>query len=246
VDANDKLPAHALIFDATEDHRDAESTSRPGRELLGASWRGHCIIDGGIPKDDVMERLAEMADAHGYEGPLAEFVALRQEIESRSNRQQPFQTLQLTATAGIFGLALTSRELAPLLLTIPLISYALCGRVVAQQYGIAKCGTYIHDELSRRVPGGFRWEQWLRKLPNDQSVNWTMPMAVTFPGVSAVTLIWATSFVFARAAPSPPGRLALIVLWIVGLGCTLASVYRIIRVAMKQPWEFPGSNASSK
>lgn len=186
-----------------------------------------------------------MADSHGHEGPLAEFVALRQEIESRSNRQQQFQTLQLTATAGIFGLALTGRELAGLLLTLPLISYALCGRVVAQQYGIAKCGTYIHDELSQRVPGGFGWERWLRKLPSDQSVNWTMPMVVTFPGVSAIALIWTTAVVFGRTALPFPGRWLLTALWVVDLGCTLASTYLIIRVTRNQPWEFPGSSTLS-
>jgi hypothetical protein len=38
-----------------------------------------------------------MTEPREYEGPLAEFVALRTEIESRAQRQHNFLTLQITA-----------------------------------------------------------------------------------------------------------------------------------------------------
>ena len=45
-----------------------------------------------------------------YEGPLAEFVALRTEIENRAQRQHNFSTLQVTAVAAIFSFALSQAK----------------------------------------------------------------------------------------------------------------------------------------
>lgn len=79
-----------------------------------------------------------MTHPDGYEGPLAEFAALRSEIENRVQCQQGFQTLQITAIAAIFSFALSQARYIGILLTVPAISYLFCGRFVAQHHGIMR------------------------------------------------------------------------------------------------------------
>ncbi|MDG9675806.1 hypothetical protein [Micromonospora sp. DH14] len=46
-------------------------------------------------------------DVEGHDGPLAEFSALRQEIQELIKAQQQLLSLQLTVSATIFGFAIS-------------------------------------------------------------------------------------------------------------------------------------------
>src|SRR5690348_16758695 len=96
------------------------------------------------------------------DGPMAEFVALREEIQERFKAQQTLLSLQLTLVATIFGFAISQHGIATLMLIVPFSSYLLCGRQVAQHFAGQRIAQYITDELTPRVTGGLGWEQWLR------------------------------------------------------------------------------------
>jgi hypothetical protein len=101
----------------------------------------------------------------GHEGPLAEFVALRQEIERRNVVQHALFVLQLTSAGAIFSFTLSGKAHAGFLLIIPVSAYMLCARYVEQQFGIQRAASYIKNELSDRVPGGLGWEAWQVRHP---------------------------------------------------------------------------------
>lgn len=52
-----------------------------------------------------------MTHMDGYEGPLAEFAALRTEIENRVQRQQGFQTLKLRPSPPSSALPSPSQDI---------------------------------------------------------------------------------------------------------------------------------------
>jgi hypothetical protein len=102
------------------------------------------------------------------DGPLAEFVALRQEIDRRSTMQHNLFALQLTASAVIFSFALSRHGWSGFLLIIPISTFMLSARYVDQMYDIQNAASYIRDELSEKVPGKLGWEKWLDKQEQSQ------------------------------------------------------------------------------
>jgi hypothetical protein len=118
--------------------------------------RGLC----GFPIVEGMDRRGSSKAALDLgDGPLAEFVALREEMQERFKAQQMLLSLQLTLVATIFGFAISQRGIAALLLIVPFSSYLLCGRQVAQHFAGQRIAQYITDELTPRVHGGLGWEQ---------------------------------------------------------------------------------------
>src|SRR5262249_48999038 len=101
-----------------------------------------------------MDRPTDPSKDRSFEGPLAEFRALRQEIEDPIKAQHQILSLQLTLTAAIFGFVISRSGLTPLLAIVPISSYLLCGRLVSQHVGTVHASEYIMSELSGRVPGG--------------------------------------------------------------------------------------------
>ena len=99
-----------------------------------------------------------------WQGSLAEFKALRQEIERRSKIQYNLFALQLTTAGVIFSFALSGghSNRSALLLIIPVSSWMLCAEYVDQIYGQRIAGKYIREQLNMRcVPGALGWEEWL-------------------------------------------------------------------------------------
>lgn len=172
-----------------------------------------------------------MTHPSGYEGPLAEFAALRAEIEHCLQRQHGFQTLQITAVAAIFSFALSQSKYTGILLAIPAISYLLCGRFVAQHHGMMRMGAYINDELSHRIPGGLNWEQWIRTKGRrtDRTISWTIPLLITFPGASLISEAWVFSYVFTRHHVAAPERIFLTGVWLAGIIATALCTYLVLR-----------------
>jgi hypothetical protein len=171
-----------------------------------------------------------MTQPGGYEGPLAEFGALRTEIENRAQRQQNLLTLQITAVAAIFSFALSQSRYTGILLTVPVISYLFCGRYASQHYGMARVGVYILDELSDRIPGGLHWEQWIRTQGQrtDRTTNWKIPLLLTFPGSSLISETWVFSYIFTRQPASVLNRAFLIGVWLAGVMATGLCIYLVL------------------
>lgn len=142
------------------------------------------------------------------EGPLAEFAALRQEIDQRISRKYAMVMTQLTIAGAIFGFVLGDSKRAPLLLIVPVSSYLLCSYFIRQARWVAHIGYYIRAELSPRVPGGLRWGDWLRANPpvfgrTFPRLFWLAPLLLNFGGVSLLALTWATVAILRTSASAP-------------------------------------------
>ena len=132
----------------------------------------------------------------GHEGPLAEFVVLRQEIERRNLIQQALFVLQLTASGALYSFALASSHRTGFLLLIPISTYMLCARYVDQQYGCQRAALYIKDELSARVPGGLGWEAWQLanyKFVRGSTIRRITALMILFPALGTVALVRTVS-----------------------------------------------------
>lgn len=173
----------------------------------------------------------------GYDGPLTEFSALRDEIQERVKSQQHMLSLQLTLAAAVFGFAISRAGMTALLLIVPFSSYLLCGRLVAHHFGTLRVAKYIKEELSGRVPGGLRWEHWLseqqRRRPH--FLGSTLPLLLTFVGASVLALAWTTGYVFARDGVAGFPRVGLVVLWILGLVAAGLSTMLVLQMSDRLP-----------
>lgn len=183
--------------------------------------------------------------SQGFDGPLAEFAALRTEIQERVKGQQQMLSLQLTLAGAVFGFAISRPGLTALLLIVPFSSYLLCGRLVAQHFGTLRVAKYIKEELSGKVPGGLRWEEWLeqeqRRRPH--FLGSALPLLLTFTGASVLALGWTSAFVFAHGDLAAIQRLGLVVVWLVGLAAAGLSTMLVLQMAGRLPvhsWEQTG------
>jgi hypothetical protein len=171
-----------------------------------------------------------VAEQH-QDGALAEFSALRAEIDSRSKYQQQILALQLTLTSAIFGLGLSKPVPLGVLMIVPLSSYLLCGRYVGQRSAIRWASRYITEHLSPRVPGGLGWSRWVadNRRP-DRLIDWYLPLLICFPGASLLALGWTAHLVFAPRHRSGWTTAGLVLIWLTGLFATAASGYLVNRV----------------
>lgn len=172
-----------------------------------------------------------MTQPAGHEGPLAEFAALRQEMDMKIQNQYQLLTLQLTLTGAIFSFAISRAGLAGLLLIVPVSTYLLCGRWASQHHGIHRIGTYIQQELSQRVPGGLGWEAWTRDNPRKgRLLGMTVPMFLTFPGAALLSLAWSFGYIF-LGQQGAAARTGLVLIWVLGLLAAALSAALVLEVA---------------
>lgn len=172
-----------------------------------------------------------------FDGPLAEFVALRQEILQRISTQQLILSLQLTLIGAIFGFSISHPNIIGILLIVPFGSYLLCGRLVSQHFGILQVADYIREELSYKVPGGLMWEEWLarQRVHRLHFFGSTLPLLLTFVGTSVLALGWTTAFVFTNAAMTVAGHVGLILTWTVASATSGLSAILILQMAGRLP-----------
>lgn len=190
------------------------------------------------------DRLTAAQD-DGHEGPLAEFSALRQEIQERVKAQQQMLSLQLTVSAAIFGFAISRPGMTALLLIMPFTSYLLCGRLVAQHFGTLRVAEYITGELNDRVPGGLGWEEWLRRRQprGPHFLGSTLPLLLTFVATSVFALGWTIGYVFLRGGVETAPRIGLVVVWSFGVAAAVLSTTLVLQMAGRMPvrgWEQTG------
>src|SRR5215471_21489304 len=91
---------------------------------------------------------------------LAEYAALRTEVDRRANVQWNVFALQITSAGVIASLALSHVSDVALLLVIPLSSYMLSSRYVLHDYHLKLISRYIRDSLSQRLGGNLAWDSW--------------------------------------------------------------------------------------
>jgi hypothetical protein len=169
--------------------------------------------------------MATGESAHA--GALAEFAALRQEVERRTTLQHNLFVLQLTLSSAIFGFALSGQGRVLLLLIVPIVTYMLCGRFVSQHYGIVYAGQYIREVLDLKVPGGLSWERWIidHRRRRMFFLEWVDPHYVTFAGVAFLALAWTAPPVFSFREVNAVLNIAALVIWLIGLVAAAASLY---------------------
>ncbi|WP_130348787.1 hypothetical protein [Herbihabitans rhizosphaerae] len=162
-------------------------------------------------------------DDDTHSGPLAEFAALREEINRAWDLSWKVVALQLTSVGAIFGFSLSSNARAPLLLIVPFSSYVLCARWVLFSYTAYRAADYIRTVLSVKVPGGLQWEWWAARhrqrygIERLRSLN---PNLLLFFGSPCLALlVVAMWFSFAKPADYSSLGVSLggILLWLLGV-----------------------------
>ncbi|MGI5183413.1 hypothetical protein ACQEVZ_44860 [Dactylosporangium sp. CA-152071] len=139
------------------------------------------------------------AGSTGFEAALAEFVALRGELDEIARGQRQILILNVSAAGALFGFVLSNAVPTKLLLVAPFVSVAL--GLLYQQYTMhAKgVGAYI-DEHVRPVivetAGDDRLWRWQRYLTQDMYPGWRsrfamwMAFLMLVPAVPVFGLAW--------------------------------------------------------
>ena len=183
-----------------------------------------------------------MGDAavSGHEGPLAEFVALRQEIERRSTAAHALMALQLTTAAVVFSFAAASPSRGGLLVIIPFSSYLISTRYTDELHFAFLSAQYITTELAPRIPGGLGWEPWLHAHADQSRTQRAIRLAglwLAFPAVSGAAAIWA-AVSFYSSHLSPAQLSALTALWVASFASVPVSgwaLWRLVYITCEHP-----------
>ncbi|WP_326629829.1 hypothetical protein OIE67_38750 [Nonomuraea fuscirosea] len=180
----------------------------------------------------------------GHEGPLAEFAALRQEIESRETRRQNLFNLHITASGAVFGFVLAGGRSSLLLLILPITTYLFCARFAMHSYGVFKIGRYIRDDLTHRVPGGLQWEEWQEKQAVPLRIpRLVYPNFIAFPALALAALIWTAPTVFVGWPQALiAARIGALTAWTIGVVATFFCVLLINSTARRWYEENAGSS----
>src|SRR6184192_4130602 len=178
--------------------------------------------------------MTQASDAPaGHEGPLAEFSALRQEMDRKMANQQQLSSLQVTISGAVFGFTITNPDRAALLLVLPMTTYMLFGRYATHHAAVHDIATYIREVLADKVPGGLGWENWILnyKRPRLPAISSVDPLFIQYPGVAILSLLWLAPKLFIESwHTAMVQRIALIILWFLGLTVTLVTVRLTWRV----------------
>jgi hypothetical protein len=132
---------------------------------------------------------------------LAEYAALRAEVDRRATVQWNVLALQLTSTGVIASLAISHASDIALLLVIPLSSYMLGSRYILHDFHLKLISRYIRDSLSERLRGHLAWESWKvsQITPDTGPRGWLTPTAwnllhptrLAFEGIAWLALLTA-------------------------------------------------------
>lgn len=153
------------------------------------------------------------------DGPLAEFAALRREIDRRAVAQQQIVVLQVLTAGTLFVIAFWHVSWAPWLLIVPFSSCLLCTAFVAQVAAIATIVEYIRDELEPTIEG-LGWERYRQQVVYPfPFLRSSHPNLLLFGGVPGLALVLALKPVFIDERSPTPGYVAA---WLVGV---LVAVY---------------------
>jgi hypothetical protein len=184
---------------------------------------------------DVMVTGSGNGASFHHDAVLAEYTALRQELEGLSGRLQSTFTLQLVATATLFSFALSDPKKGSFLLVLPIVSYALCARAMTHRYGIRDIARYISEQLSPRISGELPYEEWFEKnnsLP--RFVAFTHPYFVAFFGSSLGSLVWTIPLAVRYVRINPLEGMGFSASWAIGLLATLGTLRLLLKVVFER------------
>ncbi|MEV6926404.1 hypothetical protein AB0M46_18160 [Dactylosporangium sp. NPDC051485] len=154
-------------------------------------------------------------------GPLAEFAALRREIDRRAVAQQQIFVLQVLSAGALFVIAFWHVSWAPWLLIVPFSSCLLCTASAAQAAAIATIIEYIRDVLEPTIEG-LGWERYRQQVPYPFPFpRSSHPNLLLFGEVPGLALVLGLKPLFLDGGEVPvPGYLAA---WLVGVLVTVYS-----------------------
>jgi hypothetical protein len=160
---------------------------------------------------------------------LAEYTALRTEVDRRATVQWNVLALQLTSTGVIASLVISHTSEIALLLVIPLSSYMLGSRYILHDFHLKFISRYIRDSLSGRLGGRLAWESWkISQITSDTGPRgWLTPTAwnllhptqLAFEGIAWLALLTgglAAAYSWHDKAPAWGLILGFALLWILG------------------------------
>jgi hypothetical protein len=132
---------------------------------------------------------------------LAEYSALRTEMDRRAAIQWNVLALQVTSAGVIASLAISHASEIALLLVIPLSSYMLGSRYILHDFHLKLISRYIRDSLSGRLQGHLAWDSWKmsqmasgvgpRGWLTPTAWNLLHPTRLAFEGVAWLALLTA-------------------------------------------------------
>jgi len=160
---------------------------------------------------------------------LAEYAALRTEVDRRAAIQWNVLALQLTSAGVIASLAISRTSEIALLLVIPLSSYMLGSRYILHDFHLKLISRYIGDSLSGRLQGHLAWESWkISQITTEAGPRgWLTPTAwnllhptrLAFEGVAWLALLTAALAAACSWRDNTPAWelvLGFALLWILG------------------------------
>ncbi|MEV8374639.1 hypothetical protein AB0P21_18000 [Kribbella sp. NPDC056861] len=144
---------------------------------------------------------------------LAEYSALRTEIERRAGIQWNVFALQITSAGAITSLAVSNASNFVLLLIVPLSSYMLGSRYILHDHHIKLIQRYFRESLSPRLSDRLQWDTWKSTASADSEADgrdrvtrWNPfhPTRLAFEGVAVLTLGAAIGSGLYRWLSDPP------------------------------------------
>jgi hypothetical protein len=160
---------------------------------------------------------------------LAEYAALRTEVDRRAAIQWNVLALQLTSAGVIASLAISRTSEIALLLVIPLSSYMLGSRYILHDFHLKLISRYIRDSLSGRLQGHLAWEGWKisqitttagpRGWLTPAAWNLLHPTRLAFEGLAWLALLTAAlaaAYSWRDNTPAWGLVLGFALLWILG------------------------------
>jgi len=141
---------------------------------------------------------------------LAEFDALRSEIQERSGRQQTLIGLALTATTVVSGAVLTEEVGSAVLLVLPATSIPLGFLWLDHALCIDALGAYIRDRLWIWTPS---WEEHIRGPSRWEVGAFMLPITMVFAGPAVVALVVSCSQLHTDRWPLWAGGALLVALF---------------------------------
>jgi hypothetical protein len=164
---------------------------------------------------------------------LAEYTALRTEVERRTGIQWNVVALQITSAGAVAGIAISTRSDPALVLIVPLFSYMLGSRYILHDFHIKLIQQYIRTSLSGRLHDQLKWDQWkvdtLSRIDPSgwfQMTRWNVvhPTRLVFEGAASLALVAAALGSFYRRWNDPPHWMLIVgfgLLWIIGAAATV-------------------------
>ena len=132
---------------------------------------------------------------------LAEFTALRNEIQERTRLQQQIKHLAIIIAGTVITFGLQQNEMS-ILLVLPILILFLYIGYADHSCHIARIGHYIKNEIGRKL-SDLRWEEWLASGKAQPSIGSGGAMAIlSTKGIFMIIEIFPVVIALVKLAPS--------------------------------------------